>query len=93
MKGKHYWRGLHCLLFQLLKDKSVHLPYDVQEKLHILRSSESSVEKECSHEKLMDLNVVNDLITGVFSSVIISDMAEFWKDFLSMCDALFLYSC
>ena len=90
MKGKHYRRGLHCLLFQLLKDRSVHLPYDVQEKLHILRTSESSVEKECSHEKLMDLNVVNDLITGVFSSVIISDMAEYWKDFLSMCDALFL---
>ena len=40
LKGKHYRRGLHslrpwyeCLLFQLLKNKSVHLPYDVQEKL------------------------------------------------------------
>ena len=29
----------------LLKDKSVHLPYDVQEKLHMLRSSGRSVEK------------------------------------------------
>ena len=96
MKGKHYRRGLHCLrawyeclLFQLLKDKSVHLPYDVQEMLDILRSSESSVEKQCSHEELMDLNVVNDIITGIFPSVIISDMTEYWKDFLCVCDALF----
>ena len=50
LKRKHYQRGLRCLrawyeylLFQLLKDKSFHLPYDVQEKLDILRSSGSSV--------------------------------------------------
>ena len=35
----------------------------------------------------MDLNNVNDLITGIFPSAIMSDMAEYWKD-LSMCDAL-----
>ena len=35
----------------------------------------------------MDLNEINDLITGIFLSVTMSDMA--WKD-LSMCDALFL---
>ena len=53
LKGKHYWRGLHCLrawydclLFQLLKDKSVHFLYDVQEKLDILCSSGNSVEKK-----------------------------------------------
>ena len=39
----------------------------------------------------MDLNQINDLITGTFPSVIMSDMAEYWKDILSMCDALFLY--
>ena len=50
LKRKHYQQGLRCLrawyeclLFQLLKDKSVHLPYDVEEKLDILRSSGSSV--------------------------------------------------
>ena len=97
LKGKHYRRGLgspraryECLLFQLLKDKSVHLPYDVQEKLDILRSSRSSVEKEFSHEKLMDLNEINDLITGIFPSVTMPDMTEYWKDFLSIRDALFL---
>ena len=79
-----------CLLFQLLKDKSFHFLYDVQEKLDILCSSGSSVEKECNHDKLIDLNEVNDLITGIFPSVTMSDMAEYWKDFLSMCDALFL---
>ena len=97
LKGKHYRRGLRCLrvwyeclIFQLLKDKSVHLSYDVQEKLDILRSCGSFVEKECSHEELMDLNEVNDLITSIFLSVPMSDMAEYWKEFLSMCDALFL---
>ena len=79
-----------CLAFQLLKNKSVHLPYVVQEKLDILRSSGSSLEKECIHEKLMDLNEINDLVTGIFPSATMSNMAEYWKDFLSMCDALFL---
>ena len=40
--------------------------------------------------ELMDLIEVNDLITGIFPSVTMSDMVEYWKDFLSMCDALFL---
>ena len=38
----------------------------------------------------MNLNEINDLITGIFPSVTMSDMAEYWKDFLYMCDALFL---
>ena len=65
LKVKHYRRGLRCLrawyeslLFQSLKDKSVHLLYDTREKLDILQSSRSSVEKECSHEELMDLNEI-----------------------------------
>ena len=37
----------------------------------------------------MDLNEINDFITGIFPSVTMSDMAEYWKDFFSMCDALF----
>ena len=52
LKGNH-WQSLRCLrawygclLFQLLKDKSVHPLYDVQEKLDILRSSGIFVEKE-----------------------------------------------
>ena len=38
----------------------------------------------------MDLNEVNDLITGIFPSATMSDMAEYWKEILSMCDAWFL---
>ena len=38
----------------------------------------------------MDFSEINDLITGTFPCVIMSDMAEYWKDLLSMCDALFL---
>ena len=30
-------------------------------------------------------------MAGIFPSVTMSDMAEYWKDFLSMCDALFLF--
>ena len=37
----------------------------------------------------MYLNNVNYLITDTFLSVTMSDMAEYWKDFSSMCDALF----
>ena len=90
MKGTYYRQGLRCLrawyecvFFQLLKGKPVHLPCDVQEKLDILRRSGSSAEKEWNHEELMDLNEVNDLITGIFTSVTMFDMAEYWKDFLS----------
>ena len=39
----------------------------------------------------MDLNETNDLIAAISQSVTMSDMAEYWKDFLSMCDALLLY--
>ena len=39
---------------------------------------------------MIELDEVNDLTAGLFSSVSMSDMAEFRKDFLSMCDALFL---
>ena len=38
----------------------------------------------------MNLNEINDLITVIFPSVTMSDMAEYWKDFFYMCDALFL---
>ena len=37
----------------------------------------------------MDLNEVNDLITGIFPSVTMSDMTEYWED-LPKCEALFL---
>ena len=82
LKRKHQ-RGLRYLKawYECLKNKSVHLPYDVHEKLYILRTSESSIEKECSHEELMDFNKINDLTTGIFSSVIMSCMAEYWKVF------------
>ena len=38
----------------------------------------------------MDLNEINDLITGIFPSVTMSDIAEYCKDFLSMCHTLFV---
>ena len=85
LKGKH-WQSLRCLSawngclpFQLLNDKSVHPLYDVQEKLNILGSSGSFVEKEWNwfHDELMDLNEVNDLFTDTFLSVIMSDMTEY----------------
>ena len=78
-------------LFKKLKEKSVHLKYDVQEKLDVLRSSGSSAEKECSHKELMDLNKVHDFITGIFFwSTTMSNMTEYWKNVIPMCDALFL---
>ena len=57
--------------------------------MHILRSSRTSVEKAYSHQELLDLNDLNDLITGIVPPVTMSDMAEYWKDILSMCESLF----
>ena len=97
LKGQHYRRGLRCLrswyeclIFQLLKDKYVNLSYDVQKKLDILCSPGTLLEKDCSHKELLDLNEVDDLVSNIFSSVTTSDMAEYWKEFLPMCEALFL---
>ena len=42
---KEHGTSVYSSSLLLLKDKSVHLPYDVQEKLHMLRSSGRSVEK------------------------------------------------
>ena len=81
LKEKHYRRGLRCLrawseclLFQL----------------DILHNSGSSVEKERNHEELMDLNKVNDLITGIFAPDM-SDMAEYWKDFYLLLSCFYLF--
>ena len=38
----------------------------------------------------MNLSEVNDLFTGTFPSVIMSDMTEYWKDFLSIFHTLLL---
>ena len=73
-----------------MKDKYLNLSNNRKGKLDILRKSGSSVEKKCNHEELMEFDEVNSLTTCLFSSVTVSDMADFWKDFLSMCDALFL---
>ena len=38
----------------------------------------------------MNLSEVNDLFTGTFPSVIMSDMTEYWKDFLFIFHTLLL---
>ena len=65
--------------------------FDFEEKVVILRSFKSSIEKKYSHDELMDLNEINDLITSMFPPVIMSDMAEHWKDLLCICDSFFLF--
>ena len=38
----------------------------------------------------MDLNKVNDLITGIFAPDM-SDMAEYWKDFYLLLSCFYLF--
>ena len=65
--------------------------FDVLEKVVILRSFKSSIEKKYSHDELMDLNEVTDLINSIFRPVIMSDITEYWKDLLCICDSFFLF--
>ena len=97
LKGKHYRRGLRCLrawyeclIYELLKDKASKLSGEVQQMLDILHGINTSEAKACSHNELMEHAELTELISNMFAAVPSSDMADYWKDFLSMCDALFL---
>ncbi|KAJ3603232.1 hypothetical protein NHX12_030974 [Muraenolepis orangiensis] len=97
LKGKHYKRGLRCLrlmyealLSQLVKGRLVpNLADETRENLEILRDTSLSKESHAAaHVALEDDADLESLITNLFTQVEASDMADYWRDFLSMTDVL-----
>ncbi|CAJ1076504.1 hypothetical protein KUCAC02_009111 [Xyrichtys novacula] len=97
LKGKHYKRGLRCLrlmyealVSQLAKERLIpNLTEGTRENLDILRNTSLSQEaRAAAHSALEDDADLQDLITKLFSHVDVSDMADYWRDFLSMTDSL-----
>ena len=97
MKGKHYKRGLRCLklmyealMSQLLKERLV--PYmadETRKNLEILRDISLSQESRAAALTTLEEDAdLESLIANLFAQVKASDMADYWRDFLSMTDAL-----
>ena len=97
LKGKHYKRGLRCLKLmyeavtsQLVKVRLVpNLAGETKKNLAILRDASLTQESRAAAHKALEYDaylahLVDDLLTHIEGS----DMADYWKDFLSMTDAL-----
>jgi hypothetical protein len=98
LKGKHYKRGLRCLrlmyealMSQLVKGRPIttDLAEETRENLEILRDTSKSQEsRTAAHVALQNDADLESLINDIFTPVEASDMADYWRDFLSMTDAL-----
>lgn len=97
LKGKHYKRGLRCLklMYEALMSQLVQrriTPYladETKESLEILRDSSLSQEtRVAAHAALEEDANLENLIRNLFNQLEANDMAHYWKDFLSMTDAL-----
>ncbi|KAK1893417.1 Serine/threonine-protein kinase ATG1 [Dissostichus eleginoides] len=97
LKGKHYKRGLRCLrlmyealMCQLMKENlGPDLADETRENLDILRDMSQSEESRAdAHVALENDADLKSLVTNMFTHVEASDMANYWRDFLSMTDAL-----
>lgn len=97
LKGKHYKRGLRCLrlmyeaLISQLVQSSVasDLVDETKENLEILRDMSQSQESRADdHAALQDDVKPESLIANLFNQMEGSDMANYWRDFLTMTDVL-----
>ncbi|KAL8575003.1 hypothetical protein ACOMHN_064534 [Nucella lapillus] len=97
LKGKHYKRGLRCLrlMYEALMSQLVQgritpdLGGETRENIRILRNTSLSKEaRAAAHAALEEDADLENLITNLFSHVEASDMADYWRDFLTMTDAL-----
>ena len=95
LKDKYYKRGLHCLrlMYEALMSQLVHerltphLADDTRVNLEILRGTSLSQESHAAaHAALEEDADLDSLITNLFTHVEASDMADYWRDFLSMTD-------
>lgn len=97
LKGKHYKRGLRCLrlmyealMSQLINERLIpNLADKTRENLIVLRdTSLTQKSRAAAHVALENDADLESLIADMFTHVKTSDMADYWRDFLSMTDAL-----
>ena len=98
LKGKHFRRGLRCirlfyeaLISKLLIDNPPNLTAKTKEKLCILRDTSNDQEtRAAAHESLMEEEEISKIVNNIlaFCKNEETDMANYWKDFLEMADAL-----
>ncbi|KAL8606602.1 hypothetical protein ACOMHN_009487 [Nucella lapillus] len=97
LKGKHYKMGLRCLklmyealMSQLVQERiTPDLGGETRENIRILRNTSLSKEaRAAAHAALEEDADLENLITNLFTNVEASDMANYWRDFLTMTDAL-----
>ena len=75
---------------QILQEKlAPHLPYDIKEKLKILRDTwQPQHLRSAAHDALLPNDDLDRLVANMFLHLSDSDMALYWIDFLSMVGAL-----
>ena len=97
LKSKHYNRELRCLrlMYEALMSQLVKgmltpdLADETRENLQILRNTSLSQESRVdAHAALEQDADIESLITNIFTQTEASDMADYWRDFLSMTDTL-----
>ena len=97
LKGKHYKRGLRCLrlmyealMSQLVKERlTLDMAEETRENLEILRDTSLSHEsRAAAHAALEEDYDLDSLVANLFNQVETSDMANYWRNFLYMTDAL-----
>ena len=101
LRGKHYRRALRCLslmyetLMHLLVNKNLaglELDASTKTQLAVLREPMSN-SQEClasALEKLENDPAINSLISSMFQDLEVSDMANYWIDFMSMVEVLMM---
>jgi len=74
---------------QLVKERLIpHLADEIKENLKILRNASLSQESRNAHKALEGDVDLEKFITNLFIHIDTSEMANYWKNFLSMVDAL-----
>ena len=96
LKGKHFKRGLRCLrlvyealMSKILKEHTQNLGEETNRLLEILRDTHQNKEaRKAAHEALEEDQEIKTLVESIFRNADGSDMADYWRDFLLMTDAL-----
>ena len=101
LRGKHYRRALRCLslmyetLIHLLVNKNLaglELDASIKTQLAVLREPMSN-SQEClasALEKLENDPAIDSLICSMFQDLDVSDIANYWIDFMSMVEVLMM---
>jgi hypothetical protein len=97
LKGKHYKRGLRCLrlmyealMGRLVKERLIHhLADDTRKNIGILRDVNVNQESRTSAYTALENDAdIDSLISNLFTYADDSDMANYWREFMYMTDAL-----